>query len=213
MHELFHTSTRIRTKERVYCGFMQILEDGYGLGNGLNEGYTELMDNRYFLDYDVEKKKEIDKIYPLSKYVCNMLEYLLGQEHMEELYMNADLAGLYKELSFYSSPRKAYEFIIRVDRLFTEGDIKTIPNIFNVIDLYDNILFFISECFLTKFRMMYINKELNDEEYERCLGFVKFIMDKNLTYFKVINSRKLTRYYDKLNNKVIEKVNKKSRVK
>lgn len=213
MHELLHSATRVKNKDRILVGFMQVLPNEYGLGMGLNEGYTALMDDRYFLDYSEEKAKQINTIYPNSKYICTLLEYLLGQEHMENLYMNADLYTLAKELSKYSSPRKTYNFITRFDKYFMETDTKMVCSMKKAINLYDDIILYISECLMTKLRMMYNNKELTEKEYETCLLFVKHIMNTRLEYLKVIKSRKLMKYYDKMLDKVNKKVDKKSRVK
>ena len=209
MHELLHMATCIETTDGAISGFMQVRNDGYGIGLGLNEGYTELMDNRYFLDYSENKIKDLNYVYTTSKYICSILEYLLGKEHMEDLYMHADLLTLYKELSEYSSPRRAYNFITRFDRLHIEADTKLHPNILLVNKLYEQTIMFLSECFITKFKMMNNDGELSDEEYEQALGFVKYIMDQNLTFHKIIKSRKLSKYIGPLQAKVNIKMNKK----
>ena len=95
------------------------------------------------------------------------------------------------------------------DNYFMESDTKEIPNMIKVINEYDDIILFLSECFMTKFRQIYNNKELTKDEYNKCLLFVKHIMNTPLEYFKVIKSRKLSIFY----NKLLNKVNNKSKVK
>ena len=205
MHELLHSASRIKTDDRCFVGFMQTLPNEYCIGVGLNEGYTALLDDRYFLDYSEHKKEQVNQIYPCSKYICNILDYLIGKDKMEEYYFNADLLSLYKELASYSSYNKAYKFLMNFDNYFMESDTKEIPNMVKVINEYDDIILFLSECFMTKFRIMYNNKELTKDEYDKCLLFVKHIMNTPLEYFKVIKSRKLNIFYNKLLNKVDNK--------
>jgi hypothetical protein len=208
MHELIHMATRIEMPGGAIVGFMQVRDDGYGIGIGLNEGYTALMDDRYFIDYSENKRKEINIVHPTSKYICILLEYLLGKEHMEDMFMDADLLTLFKELSEYSSPRKAYNFIVTFDKLFIEADTKMRPNVIKVAKYYENVIMFLSECFLTKYRMMYMDGELTSDGYNNCLGFIKYFMDQPVTYYKVIKSRKLGKYLTPLQTKVNIKVNK-----
>ena len=213
MHELLHSASRIKTDDRCFVGFMQTLPNEYCIGVGLNEGYTALLDDRYFLDYSEHKKEQVNKIYPCSKYICNILDYLIGKDKMEEYYFNADLLSLFKELASYSSNSKAYKFLLNFDHYFMEADTKEIPNMFKVINQYDDIILFLSECFMTKFRQMYNNKELTKKEYETCLLFVKHIMNTPLEYLKVIKSRRLIIFYDRMLNTINNKVDNKSKVK
>ena len=214
MHELLHSSSRIEGEDRCFVGFMQTLKDSkYCIGIGLNEGYTALLDDRYFLNYSENKKEQVNSIYPCSKYICNILEYLIGRKKMEECYFNADLLTIYKELASYSSYEKAYCFLMELDNYHIEADNKPIPNMFKSINYYDDIILFLSECFMTKFRQMYNNGELTENDYNTCLSFVKHIMNTPLNYFKVVKSRKLTLFYNKLLTKVNNKVDNKSKVK
>ena len=210
MHELLHVASRIELKDRILCGFMQVDNQGYGIGVGLNEGYTALMDDRYFLDYEESKINEFSKVYKMSKYICGLLEMLVGREEMERMYLDADLHSLFKELRYYSSSAKAYEFIINMDKLFNEADIKSIPNIRNVMILYNKIIYFLSECFLTRFNMLLDEKIINDEEYNKEFEFVRDLLDDPIVYFRVIKSRKMGKYIDKLEQVAIK--NAKSRV-
>ena len=198
MHELTHMFTRCKDEDRIYVGFMQVRKDGYGIGVGLNEGYTCIFDERYFMDYDSHKIDEINRIYPTTKYITLILDYLIGKDQMEEYFENADLYGLAKELSIYSSPKKTYNFITRLDKLHFEADTKKIPNIRKVFELYNRIIMYYSECFTTKFKIMLDNGELSPEDYHQSLKFVQHIMSQQLTYFKVIKSRKLIKDYNKL---------------
>lgn len=51
MHELFHASSTVKTNKEIKSGFLSIVKDKGKLLYrclGLNEGYTALLDDRYF---------------------------------------------------------------------------------------------------------------------------------------------------------------------
>lgn len=110
-HELFHMASSIFKKDCLYSGFSQaILKPKIiNLGDGINEGYTQLLTNRYF------KNVASDKIYPYLVLVAGNLELVLGQEKMEKLYLNADLLGLINELKKYISESEIMQFIAAMD--------------------------------------------------------------------------------------------------
>lgn len=49
-HELFHASTTVIDKSTgmIYCGFQQITSKNKQIGEGLNEGYTQYLTEKYF---------------------------------------------------------------------------------------------------------------------------------------------------------------------
>lgn len=110
-HELFHVATTIHTKDSEICGFWQYnssLDDG--IGNGLNEGYTQLITERYF---DVEDVK--DDSYRYEIIVAKALEHIIGKDKMKSLYINANLNGIIKELKNYNSTKEVFCFMNRLD--------------------------------------------------------------------------------------------------
>lgn len=114
-HELFHLSSGIYDQKNFveYNGFRQtkyrpLFTD---IGFGLNEGYTQLLTERYFKD------KELNNDYNLEKIIANNLELLIGQSKMEQLYFKADLYGLVEELKNYIIEEEIYDFIKCVDHI------------------------------------------------------------------------------------------------
>ena len=110
-HELFHMASTIRKDNdlSIYSGFSQStnLGDYELIGTGLNEGYTQLLTERYF---DVEKKS-----YPLEKLAALKLEEIIGKENMQIMYFDADLKGLIIKLSNYKDERQIIRFIYAMD--------------------------------------------------------------------------------------------------
>ena len=110
-HELFHLATAIYTKDSEICGFQQYnktLDDG--IGNGLNEGYTELLAERYFGRDDVHNDS-----YRYEMIVARALEYIIGKDKMKSFYINADLTGLIPELQQITSNKEIFCILNRLD--------------------------------------------------------------------------------------------------
>ena len=105
-HELLHMSSSIYKDEITYSGFYQE-SDNINIGKGINEGYTELLNCRYF--------SQNKNHYSIEKHIVSILEQIVGKEKMENLYFNANLKGLIKELEKYSSTKEIIKFIENTD--------------------------------------------------------------------------------------------------
>jgi len=110
-HELFHMASSIKHGDVYFTGFKQY-KSGDVIGKGLNEGYTQLLTERYF---DVEEGKS----YPYQVDIMRHIETIVGREKMESLYLNADLLGLTRELNRYMSNEEIMRFIADMDFLQT----------------------------------------------------------------------------------------------
>ncbi len=110
-HELFHMSNTFRKSNVLFCGFSQHdLLQNTSIAEGINEGYTQLMAERYF---DGSKKGN----YSYFVYIMQELERIVGQEKLEEFYIKSDLYGLFNELSNYSHPTDIKDFVLYMDYL------------------------------------------------------------------------------------------------
>lgn len=122
-HELFHASSRIYTpnKNLVSSGFFQMYKDE-PIGNGLDEGYTQFLTERYFPKYSKNDKK----FYCFEKLVASKIEEIIGKNKMENLYSHSNLYDLIEELKKYSSEEDILLFLQRLD-FFTKYTSKKIP--------------------------------------------------------------------------------------
>lgn len=113
-HELFHMASSIYKDGIYYSGFDQESSKPgtVDLGLALNEGYTQLLTERYFGYID-----EVRGGYEFEVHIADKLEKIVGQEKMESLYLNADLLGLMNELKNYVSEEEIIKFISRADFL------------------------------------------------------------------------------------------------
>ena len=119
-HELLHASSTYYDKENniVYSGFSQAFihtkkdEDSVAYGVGLNEGYTQYLTRKLFLDNKLSKK-----VYENEQKTVKCLELALGADKMRSLYFRGDLNGLVNELEKYVTRDEINKFINLTDVL------------------------------------------------------------------------------------------------
>ena len=113
-HELMHMSSAQVDRHRHNTGFCQttkpFLFQRRFIGNGLNEGYTELMTDRLF------NSNYLSAYHYLSG-VCEYIEDIIGKEAMQELYFKSDLRGLINNLSTYADKETVLDLLRFTDTL------------------------------------------------------------------------------------------------
>ena len=107
-HELLHMSSAIIGKNNMAGGFMA----GY-VGRSLNEGYTEVLNNRLF-GHPITK----NPLYNTYARFASIIEDIIGKDTMTNMYFSADLKGLFEQLSSYSSKEKTSVFLKDLDSLY-----------------------------------------------------------------------------------------------
>ena len=173
-HELFHMATSFYNKKLkiAYSGFQQILfYKNETIGYGLNEGYTDLLVNRYFKD----KIQYRCYSYEVCTFFAEKLEEIVGRTRMENFYLNADLFGLYHYLLNFDTGENIVQFIIVLDYLLKHASLFHPEKCENYFALL--------ECYLTKWCINKNKQKLNNG-----------IIDEN-TFNKNINN-----YIDSLSN-------------
>lgn len=109
-HELFHMASSVMTDKVTYSGFFQLNNlTASSIGDGINEGYTEILTRRYFKFKS--SKYSVEYLIKLVK----QLEIIVGKKNMEKLYLNADLKGLVLELKQYLSDKEVMELLMSTD--------------------------------------------------------------------------------------------------
>ena len=136
-HELFHVFTTY--KENIFStvsgfNYINIHTD---IARSLNEGYTDLLANRYF-DSVVS--------YMIEANIARKTELILGEKNMQNFYASNNLYAIIKSLSKFSSEEEAIAFISFVDKLsIYRNNIKKSIQIMNIlsnylVDVYVNVL-------------------------------------------------------------------------
>ena len=152
-HEFFHMATSLYYKKGKlgFAGFQQInyLKEE-SIGHGLNEGYTEILVNRYFN----EQNKFIDYSYDVCKFFVSKLEEIVEKERMEKFYMNADLFGLANYLTNFDEQKHVMTFIIKLDSLVRRASETNQKKLETYYDLL--------ECYLAKWYICKKRKDLDN---------------------------------------------------
>lgn len=139
-HELFHMSTSFKSKEKnvSFCGFEQkqlnILQT---IGTGINEGYTELMVQKYYGDDYLSNSTS----YILLRKVMGAIESIIGKEKMENYYLTANLNGLVNELAQYAKYEDVLKFISSMDFVHNNFNASIVKNQKNQLLLLDQLIF------------------------------------------------------------------------
>lgn len=151
-HELFHMASSVYLNGNYYSGFRQYSSDDYtSIGKGLNEGYTQLLTERYFGHND-----DFGKVYEYETFIAGKLEEIVGKFKMQELYLSANLYGLIKELNKYVSYEEIINFIRCLDFLNNNLNNKTML-IFRMDTIVKRIK--IINSFLVKAYLIKLKKE------------------------------------------------------
>lgn len=160
-HELFHLLSSYEENNIVYSGFSQCNNKEYtSIGNGINEGYTQFLKERYF---GVDEK-EIN-YYMLQKHIAKHLEIIVSQRKMESMYAEADLLGLISELKKYEDEEKIINFIYDVD--YINENIKNKTEYNNINMILNKSLLFLINMYIKKQDLLLEKKLLNDNIYKK----------------------------------------------
>jgi hypothetical protein len=106
-HELLHVASTIYKIGLICSGFCQKTFN-HKIGEGLTEGYTQLLTERLCEGVKLKTYKEEVRI-------ATNLEEVIGIDKMQDLYFNANLPGLINEIAKYSSKEEATIFIMKID--------------------------------------------------------------------------------------------------
>ena len=158
-HELIHLSANPYDDTNNYGGFYYTI-DKYCIGYGLDEGYTELLNKRYF-------NSKTENAYRLQIMICKYIEELVGQRKMEKMYLNANLFGLIKELKQTYDVKEIERFIAAVDFTHDYDDISMLADV-EIETLYsqiETIIIFLFKGYCKKL----LNKNLPIEILEELL--------------------------------------------
>lgn len=179
-HELLHLSSTMIDKNMVYTGFAQINKGkGRMVGRGLMEGYTSLLDERYFTDH-----RQIPS-YIIEKAICKILEKIIGQTDMEKMYFESNLYELVDNLKKYDSEQNIFNFILNLDFINENTNYRNKSFHENRTKRIKEIITFLLRCYYNK-----LNKEVADGMISRN------VMNHNLMEFAPLLTLKI-KYADK----------------
>lgn len=164
-HELFHMSSSIYTDDYKECfsGFMHMVKCGeeYFYGEGIDEGYTEYLVKKYF------NNNEPTECYYCESIYAELIEKLIGEKKMENLYFTANHKGLIDELCKYALSSEVFMFYHNMDFLVHESDYLVNKN--NIIN---RINMFVINAYSNKLQQQFLEDKISEDEYKREFDFV-----------------------------------------
>lgn len=203
-HELLHCASRKYREKQLNCGFYKFIYDDkkkktiFKLGKGLTEGYTALLEERYF-NY-INKNKSSS--YVVEKFIAEFIERIVEKEKMEKLYFNADLDGLIKELKVFSNEEDIYSFLNYLDTILKGNKKDTTPKKLN--EIYEFIARFLLKSYVCKLIALLNNKTISRSTF--CNLFDDFVEELSTN---VVHNKKNTYYFltEERTNRLLGEIN------
>lgn len=168
-HELFHMASSVYDSENkvFYSGFKQVygitnnLLGDSSIGQGINEGYTELLAHRYF-----DKDNKMPWSYQFETRIVSYLEEIVDSSELEILYLTADLQGLIEKLTEYTNENEVLGFIKSVD--FINNYSEEIPFLYNPAlgKSIERIYNFLLKAYMVKQKEQYEKGVISRQEAE-----------------------------------------------
>ena len=114
-HEFLHlaSATYDEKNKMFYYGFSQQKKKGWGIGDGLNEGYTELLASRWY------NKKRKPGAYKKLVRLSSLFEYFfVDAKSMEWFYFHHDLPGFIKYMEHFLPRKEIIDILKMMDDLY-----------------------------------------------------------------------------------------------
>lgn len=194
-HELLHCASTKKQKNIINTGFCEI-KNKYQFGTALNEGYTALLQERYF------KEMYNNCNYSFLKFIASQLETIIGKDKMELLYFNGDLNGLIMELNKYEiNERSTITFINQLD--FLHHEMENEKSYSRCQEILYNVTNFLVYCYKQKY------KEGENLKYSlnKFISFFKLPFISNNIKYRfireddfILGSGKIEKQYDDTND-------------
>jgi len=210
-HELLHMSSSFQVGDSYYMGFSQYHDSEWQkkFGNGIDEGYATLLDQRYFEEFNYSDKYEVLSI------ISRMIELIVGQEKMETLYFSADLYNLIETLKEYNSKSNIIKLINNMD-LLLKCDGNTIIEKYYRKKSFKDISNFLIKTYTTKQLNLLYNKKIDEKESEkrilRMIDVLKENVKLNGKLYKLSDISSVYRIVSKLSHVPKEEIEEKSKV-
>jgi len=178
-HELLHASTTYidPNTNTIFCGFQKNKSSNNQIGEGLNEGYTEYLIEKYF--------SVLYQAYTYEKSIAKSVELIVGEQKMQSLYFNANLKELIDILKQYSTAEKALDFITTLDFLNNHLRDKNLTSYSKniILNSLKSINHFLIQTYIKKVIMESPNGKTNSKEVLEklipLLTIIPFILKKD----------------------------------
>lgn len=203
-HELLHCASRRVIREEMHVGFHKLVVDKkklkttLNIGKALNEGYTTLLEKRYFDSIEHTQKRG----YAKEEFISSTLEQIVGKEEMEKLYFNADLDGLIERLKQFSSEEDIYLFLEYFDKILVNSKKKIKTK--EAENIYKFIGKFLLKLHVYKVITLFKNDKINDDEFLNLIDDFIILLSSTYVIYKKNTYDFLTK---DLADQILDKIN------
>lgn len=187
-HELLHCASRKIEGNKMNTGFHKFVVDEnakkilFNEGKALNEGYTTLLEKRYFSLIEHTQERG----YVIEEFIASLLEKIVTSEEMEKLCFNADFDGLVNYLKDFSNEEDIYLFFKYFDKVFVNSKEKLTPK--EAKYCYEFIACFLLKTYICKLIYLLQNDSITRKEFEELFDdfveklSINTVYDKKNTY-------------------------------
>ena len=199
-HELLHMSSTIidEYNKIAYSGFYQTnKEDHEEIGFALDDAYTDMLLYRLFnVDHNfISYQYEIE--------IAKILEEIISQDIMTNLYFTANLYELISILEKYHNKENIIDFITDLDEINVLQE-HSKKNKSNIIRCHHRIMIFITELYFNKLKEDILSNNLNKEEYLHKLDNYLNIINNQYIILNLEQDKLKSAGYKKLLKKIKE---------
>lgn len=180
-HELFHVASTKREYNKVISGFSIVLPDNT-LNLGLNEGYTQLLTERYF-----GSVSNYFQVYPYEVIIAAQFEKIIGSQ-MFDLYLTANLLDLKHKFLQYGSEADFNTFFTCLDYIN-----KNLYKINSDVEILKNCMKKVSDILIKCFN----RKENNEESLKEYIEDMDLCMEINNELYDFCPSHFPKRYKER----------------
>lgn len=162
-HELLHMASTVIDGNMIFSGFSQIGNTNVGIA--IDDAYTEILLYRYFslsqkyLSYDYEVT------------ITTLIEEIIGQNKMTNLYFNANLYDLVRALEKYNTKENIFTFLENLDSIYVLRD-HSKKYRKDVIYYHNEIANFLVNTYVNKLRYDYREKREYDYKLDTFLNSI-----------------------------------------
>ena len=160
-HELIHMASSRNGKYLEFSGFARRdYATGITFGIGLNEGYTEYLNVKYFA-------KKARNSYLEFREMAGKIGQIIGKKKMEQFYFSNNTDGLISELEKYTSRDKIIELIKKMDTIYQLPDTKEARN--QKDKLIDEARIDVANIALEKYKQQYNSNKMPERGFKNAV--------------------------------------------
>jgi len=203
-HELLHCASRKVTNTQINTGFYKFIIDKktkkitFKIGKALTEGYTTLLEKRYFDCIEHTQKYG----YSVETFIAEIVEKIVGKDEMEKLYFNADFDGLIQNLKQFSNEEDIYCFLKYFDKILITSNNRVSSK--GKKHIYKSMAYFLLKSYICKLIALLQKDKITREDFENL--FDEFVENLSVHY---VNNKKNTYYFltEEFTNQILDEIN------